>query len=81
MIANEKELRYSIQSVAKMYRLCEGIAAQTIGDPETREDEIESVESMIRKIEREIAVYLANKYQVAVPQGADAPTREAEKVA
>jgi hypothetical protein len=81
MIANEKELRYSIQSIAKMYSLCERVAAQTIGDPETREDEIESVESLIRKIEREIAVYLANKYQIAAPQAKAAPAREAEKVA
>lgn len=62
MIENEKQLRYSIQSVARMYSLCERIAAETIGDPDTREDEIDGVESMIRKIEREIAEYLAKKY-------------------
>ena len=58
MIENEGQLQYSIQSLAKMYDLCERIAAQTIGDPETREDEIESIESMIRKIEQEVAEYL-----------------------
>jgi hypothetical protein len=62
MIENERQLRYSIESVAKMYRLSEKIGAQTIGDPDTRADEIDGVESMIRKIEREIAEYLAQKY-------------------
>jgi hypothetical protein len=71
MIENEAQLRYSIQSVAKMYDLCDRIAAQTIGDPETREDEIESIQNMIRKIEREVAEYLARKYSL-VPQPAEA---------
>ena len=71
MIENEAQLRYSIQSVAKMYDLCEKIAAQTIGHPQTREDEIESIESMIRKIEREVAEYLARKYAL-MPEPAEA---------
>ena len=70
-IENEQQLQYSIQSLAKMYDLCERIAAQTIGDPETREDEIEGIESMIRKIEREVAEYLAKKYAL-VAQPAEA---------
>jgi hypothetical protein len=73
MIENERQLQHSIKSIAKMYGLCERISAQTIGDPKTRDDEVESVQSMIRKIEREIAVYLAQKYELV--------TREAEKVA
>ncbi|HLK59559.1 MAG TPA: hypothetical protein VKU00_23555 [Chthonomonadaceae bacterium] len=62
MIENEKQLRYSIESVAKMYQLCDRIATQTIGDPDTRADEIDGVESIISKVEREIAEYLARKY-------------------
>jgi hypothetical protein len=58
----EEQRRYSIHSVAKMYDLCDRIAAQTIGDADTRADEIESTASMIRKIEREIGEYLARKY-------------------
>jgi hypothetical protein len=61
-IENEQELRYSITALAKQYSLVEHIAAQTIGDPETRADVIDGVESMARKIEREVAVYLAEKY-------------------
>jgi hypothetical protein len=62
MIENEQQLRHSIQSVAKMYSIRDRIAAQTIGDPGTLADEIDGVESMIRKIEREVAEYLAKKY-------------------
>ena len=65
MIENEKQLRYSVQALAKMYRMSEQIAAQTVGDPDTRADEIEGVESMIRKIEREIGEYLVKKYELA----------------
>jgi hypothetical protein len=64
VIENEQQLRYSIESVAKMYSLCDRIGEQTIGDADTRADEIESVESMIRKLEREIAEYLAKKYNI-----------------
>jgi len=71
MIENEDQLRYSVQSVAKMYDLCDRIGAQTIGDPETREDEIDGVRSMIRKLEREIAEYLARKYSL-LPEPAEA---------
>jgi hypothetical protein len=64
MIQNELELRHSIKAIAKQYSLAERIAAQTVGSANTRADEIDSVESMIHKIEREIAVYLATKYDV-----------------
>jgi hypothetical protein len=64
VIENEEQLRYSIQSVAKMYDLCDRIAAQTTGDPDTRADEVESTTSMIRRIEREIGEYLARKYAI-----------------
>lgn len=59
MIQNERELQHSYAQLARMYRLCETIAAQEIGDPETREDEIEGIRNMIRKIEREVAEYLS----------------------
>jgi hypothetical protein len=65
MIQSEQDLRHSIESMAKMYSLCDRFAAQTIGDPETREDEIEGTKTMIHKIEREIAEYLAKKYNLA----------------
>ena len=68
MIKNETELRHSIESVARMYSLCDRIAADATGDPDTRTDEAESVQSMIEKIEREIAAYLWKKYAVADEQ-------------
>jgi hypothetical protein len=47
-----------------MYDLCDRIAVQTLGDPDTRTNEIESTTGMIRKIEREIGEYLAKKYSI-----------------
>lgn len=81
MIENEQQLRHSIQSVAKMYTVRDRIAAQTIGDPDTRADEITGVESMIRKIEHEIALYLAKKYAIAAEQAEKAAGgREVQRV-
>jgi hypothetical protein len=65
MISSEKELEYSIQCLAKMYRLRDREAAETHWDAETREDVVEGTMSAIRKVEREVAEYLAKKYEVA----------------
>lgn len=59
MINGEQELRYAYESVAKMYALRDRLAADVTGDPQTRADEIGGVEAMIRKVERQIAAYLA----------------------
>jgi hypothetical protein len=64
MIESEEQLRHSVKVLARMYTLCDCISAQTIGDPDTRADEIEGVGSAIRKIELEIAEYLAKKYEL-----------------
>lgn len=61
MIADRKEFEHSLKSVAKMYGIRDKIAADTNGDPGTREDEIISVVMMIKKIEREIAAYLRTR--------------------
>jgi len=58
MIGSEQELRYAYESVTKMYALRDRLAADSSGDPQTREDEVQSVEAMIRKVERQIAAYL-----------------------
>ena len=71
-IDNEQELRYAYEDIARMYKLCDRIAADTTGHPKTREDEMVSVKAMIRKIERQIAAYFA-----AHPEKAKQP----EKVA
>lgn len=76
MIQNELELRHSVKAIAKQYSLVERIMAQTLGAASTRVDEIDGVESMIRKIEREVAVYLAAKYDV---RGQEEPEPETER--
>ena len=47
-----------------MYRLRDREASETLWDPETREDVVEGTVSVIRKVEREIAEYLAKKYAI-----------------
>jgi hypothetical protein len=59
MITSEQELRHAYESVTKMYALRDRLAADTSGDTQTREDEVAGVDSMIRKVERQIAAYLA----------------------
>ena len=59
MIEDRKQLEYTIKSVAKMYDLRDRDAAETLYHPSTRDAVVESTNSMIRKLEREIAAYLA----------------------
>ena len=61
-----------------MYSLRDRIAAQTIGHASTRDAEVDGVVSMIRKIEREVAEYLATHPEEFrdAREGA-APVREA----
>jgi hypothetical protein len=70
MIEDEKQLEYSVECLARMYRLRDREAAETLWDPDTRDDVVEGTVSMIRKIEREVAEYLAKKYAL-VPQPAE----------
>jgi hypothetical protein len=68
-IENEQQLRSSYVHIVHMYDLIDKIAADTTGHPETREDEIESIRGMIRKIERQIAAYhAAHPYEVREPE-------------
>ena len=59
MIQSREEFEYSIKSVAKMYDIRDRDAAETLYHPSTRASIVESTNAMIRKIEREIAAYLA----------------------
>jgi hypothetical protein len=54
-INNDVEASAAYENLARMYGLCDRIAADATGYPETRKDEVESVRAMIRKIERQIA--------------------------
>jgi hypothetical protein len=76
MITNERELRHSIGTVCKMYRLSEHEAGETLWDEETRTEIAQDTEATISNIEREIAEYLARKYGF-ITHGAE----QAEKAA
>jgi cob(I)alamin adenosyltransferase len=56
-IEDEQQLRYAYEHIVRMYKLIDQIAADTTGCPETREDQIDGVRAMMRKIERDIAAY------------------------
>lgn len=61
MIQDELELRYAYEALAKMYRLRDRCAAETIGTPEARADVVAGIDNQIHKIEQEIAAYLAQR--------------------
>ncbi len=78
MIGTREELEYSIKAVAKMYDLRDRDAAETLYHPSTRASIVESTNSMIRKIEREVAEYLAaHPEEFRDADEAAAPVREA----
>ncbi len=53
-----------------MHQMREREAAEPLWDPDTREDVDAGTDSMIRKIEPEIAEYLARKYEL-LPEPAE----------
>jgi hypothetical protein len=61
-IDNDVEARMAYENLARMYGLCDRIAADPTGHPETRKDEIDGVQAMVRKIERQLLGYLTRKY-------------------
>jgi hypothetical protein len=61
-IDDDSEARAAYENLVRMYSLCDRIAADTTGHPETRKDEIEGVQAMVRKIERQLLGYLTRKY-------------------
>jgi transcription termination factor NusB len=61
MLQNDEELRHSYETIAKMYRLRDRCAAETLWDPEARQDVVAGIENQIRKIEREITEYLTQR--------------------
>ncbi len=63
MLENEKQLRYSYELMARMYRLRDRCAAETLWDPEARKDVVIGIENQMKKIEREIAEYLAKRQE------------------
>lgn len=81
MIENRTQFEYSVESLAKMYKLRDQIAAQTIGHPSTRDAEVDGIVSMIRKIEREITAYLAAHAEGADRGGEAAASAEPQPIA
>jgi hypothetical protein len=65
VIKNESQLRRSYELVSKFYALRDRIAAEPSGDHETRLEEAQGVEAVIRKIERQIQTYLTEKASAA----------------
>ena len=63
MIQNDKELRYSYELMARMYRLRDRCAVETLWYPETRKDVVVGIENQMKKIEREIAEYLLKRQE------------------
>jgi hypothetical protein len=61
-INSDAEASAAYENLVRMYGLCDRIAADPTGHPETRKDEVESVRAMIRKIERQLLAYLTRKY-------------------
>jgi hypothetical protein len=61
-IDNDLEARFAYENLVRMYSLCDRIAADPTGHPETRKDEVEGVQAMIHKIERQLLAYLTRKY-------------------
>ncbi len=69
LIENDDHLRHAFDSLSKMYDLCDQIAASPYGHPSTREDEIEGVRAMMRKIQRDIlAFHAAHPEYLALPK-------------
>ena len=64
MINNEQQYQYSVQSLAKQYSILERDAVDPNYSADLRQTVLESTAGMIRKIEREVAVYLAAKYNL-----------------
>ena len=61
MLQNDKELSYSYELMARMYRLRDRCAVEPLWDPEARKDVVAGIENQMKKIEREIAEYLAQR--------------------
>jgi hypothetical protein len=64
-IENEAELRSTYETVTRMYNLRDRVVAESTGNPELRKEEAISIEMMIRKLERQIAAYLACREEQA----------------
>jgi hypothetical protein len=59
MIEDDAQFEYTIQCLAKMYKLRDADAAEPLYSPELRDDVLDSTLSMIWKLEKEVAEYLA----------------------
>ena len=76
MIADELELRCSIEWIAKMYASQDREAVEPTWSPETRQEMAEQTQSVRLKIEREVAEYLACKYGYLTPLREEAAPRK-----
>jgi len=66
---NEDHLRHAFDSISKMHSLCDQITASPHGYPTTREDEVEGIRAMMRKIQRDtLAFHAAHPEYLALPK-------------
>jgi len=65
MIENEKELRHTYERLARAYRMREREAVEPLWSPELREDVVAGTDAFIRKLEKEVADYLAKQAERA----------------
>ena len=70
MISDELELRNTYAALTKLVRLRASIESETIYVSETQKNVIEGIDIQIRKLEAEVAEYLAQR------EAAPAPDRE-----
>lgn len=80
LIEDENGLRHAFQSITRMYNLCDQIEADAYATPSGREDELEGVRAMMRKIQRDILTFHATHPEYLAlpkPQCEDyAPTKK-----
>jgi hypothetical protein len=73
MIEDEEQLRYAYEVMVRMHNQRERCAVEPLWHPTAREDVVEGIENQMRKVEREIAEYLAKKYAEELPEREAAP--------
>lgn len=60
-LQNDQELRATHESIVRLYALRDRLQTEQTGDPELRRLEADGVESMIHKLERQLAEYIARR--------------------
>ena len=65
MIQDELELRHAFEATAKMNRLRDKCANESLWHPELRQEVVAGIDGRRRKIEHDIAAYLSERREAA----------------